>query len=763
VPYVSPYGAAAKQPGRSKGYVSPYGAGANSPAPESPPGAAKPNRLGELFSTIEHNPQARAFGSGVSKVVDLLSRPGEATAAAIAGRGGHAALQAFLHSETPQQNQSDLDTIISKYDSNDPLKNVIPQGVKRFAVGMETDPTTYMGGTGALKHVGMKVTENALPLAIKAALGVGKVAEKASPEAGHVARDVGGGLAKAYDFVTYGGGVKRKLATKMPADQGATTFARMNAAKNAGLSEAQDLENELGARFKGLVKGLSPSDEHALYRAVNSGALYKLPKALREKAQAFGDLTDTVAHLMGTNDLRAQLASHGFRVPEWAQRFDTGARGLMKPAQYRKNYLPLQHDLTPSQAAAQQFTDSLVRKFGIQRGSQAVLSGKDPFLKPRAEGLALADNEMQRDVIGRRFRAASKAFATKPAQQRIAAALGVKSWKQVPADMQSFLERESTIEPGGVARAVKKTVDLPKQALFYLPFRHMGNISFLQGAHYPEALPGTFSTFAQLMKNPGAAHQILGEAIKAGSVGVPSIDRSTGFADVLDKIPFAGKALAAPYRASSKALWAFDDAAKKAATDSAAADYMAKGLDRETAYARAGKDVLDRLVGYGNRSDLTKALAYIAPFATWRSKLPGSVARALTEHPERVLAAERASPMLTGGQVQSNMHDAKGKPLGVGMYNPLSDTFQLVDDPWKYGRSTLSFPYQALSSLLDVHSGKPHGYPHYMTYGKDPLRWLLQGALGPFAQPVGAGVFPSQGMSDLVGSQTGIRLERVHP
>jgi hypothetical protein len=167
------------------------------------------------------------------------------------------------------------------------------------------------------------------------------------------------------------------------------------------------------------------------------------------------------------------------------------------------------------------------------------------------------------------------------------------------------------------------------------------------------------------------------------------------------------------------------------------------------------------LIDCSNRSPFKQALAYIAPFATWRSKMPGAIARTAIRHPERIAIAGRASPELVGDQQQA--------PNGLSgqVSLPLAEALRGVDDPWSYARASSGYPLRAIATNLGLHGDKiSGGYHDYFNYGK-PINaafWAdaLAGA-APGAQvgldALGLGQFPDQGVAGFVRGQTGFGLK----
>lgn len=723
------------------------------PDPQVLPSHATPPKKHQVRAGNVLNDFLHGFGSdagaAIGKAMDLLSRPGEAGAALAGGRGLGAAAQSFVHGETPEQYQQDTVAAIHRVPGMRQFYDAHPgiaQTATRFGADMLVDPTTYLGGAGLLKNAGLKIAEHALPAAVRGGRMLEDAAARLGPRAEEHARSVTEGVAGAFDRAVPGGALKRSLAAAKPPKEGARLFANAYASRNVAHRTASELTSAAHAQLDKVVEGLSPKDEHRLYVAINSGALYKLPKALRAKAAQFREITDSLAYLMGNKQLRAQIASQAmkstpFELPQWAKPFDTEVRGLMKLAQYRRAYVPLTHDARFAQAPSEVEQD-LTRRLATRRDART-LSERSPNLLPRQDlGLTLRDPQMQRDVIRRALASEARAIGAQDAKRSLSRAFGVNSPTHLPTELTHFLEQESKWDLGRGPKFVRGMVDIPKQGMFYLPFRHMTNIGFLGALHYPEALPRALATYRNLLAHPNDARNILKMGRAAGVAQMHSVDRNLGFARGVEKYAgmlgkpgaLAGKVAAAPYRWSNKVLWAWDDAVKDAAVKSAVKRYLRQGYGEKDALALAGKEVNDRLVDYSTRSDLTKLAGYVAPFATWRTKLPGSIARGVAEHPERILAMQRANPALTGSQIDAPTSGA-GAFTKLGIMNPITDTFELGQHPMRYARSTLSYPYQALWGAADALESQAQGDKHrylYGTYGTNPAQWLLYGGLRSF-------------------------------
>ena len=825
---------------------------------------------------------ARATGTGVGNVFDLLNRAHEATTATITGGVG-AGAKTLVHGqsqESQDQTRAELRQkfgIAPFYDSlsnaqwTSPNGNKIPghtlQGIIDFAIDTGTDPLTYVGGFGLLEHLVEYAGLKSVP-----ALARFLTALEAHGQ-GHVAQ----GLGTAFDFLNYKGEALRNLAARS-GEKGVAQFKGLKAINNARLQRGQDLASTLTGQFKQITKGLTEHERDELYKAIHTGKEAGLPAELQSRAKAFSELTDTLAYLSGTRGLRRQLtegnrtveglrpparpeptlprvpgqraplsefpgaeklvgafegremtdeeeahllsAIHnlrephkeplaelwkeppavgksggGFILPDWAKRFDTQVRSLQRPSQYRKNYVPTAHDLEttlgPSftragsieeldQMVAAQARDAAEKaKSGpfrtiLEARTQAAepkmtqgLHTSDPALKPREGPGKMQDTGLQEDIIRGRLAHGAKAITARDAERQVSRLFGVGGFSKVPADAKNFF-RETYTKPGGKefwSGLAKGLIDVPKVGLFALPFRHMANIGTLSVFADPSLANvfGTAGRFGRLMvaRSPEAREQILGKAVKYGVTGAGDVEGSR-HAGWIGQIPGIGDF----YKASNHALWTFDDAAKATRFQRLLEQNMKRGLAEPQAAYNAADQVGAELIDYSNRSPLTKALGYIAPFAAWRTKMPGAVTRALAKHPERILAAGRAAPEMVG--------DLQSGPPGSGKvgksYLPVAEAMRAVDNPYEYLRAGLGWPTQMTVSGIE-HAGKD-----YYTYGKPPdLKYAFNATAGSFpgVQPamtwadahLGTNLSdwpePSGGfLPDVLRSQTGFGLAR---
>ncbi len=661
--------------------------------------------------------------------------------------------------------------------------NVIPvgqirQGVDDFLLDTVTDPTIIGGKLKAFER-GVDATGRAIVPA--AARGIAKLEKSANPEL----RKAGAIAAGAHDFVTFKGETKRALAAQHGA-AGLDKFAGLKSINNARNERGQDLANSFVRTFQGIIKDLPEDDRAALYQAVHTATESALPARLQAKAKQFSTLTDSLAHLSGTRGLRDQLGKAGFNLPEEFQRFDTQVRSLQRPTQYRANYVPTAHELdTPQgmgsmpgtlgeldQRIAGQVHDTRSLLEARDAGGERIggdtttgLKADDKNLRERGDHAQLLDPEMQDKVIEARLRSGAQAISARDAEREVGRLFGVGGFKKAPAAAKAFFQETHTSEADKsfwqhLGDVTKGAVDLPKRALFALPFRHMANIGSLSIFADPSLANvfGTAGRFARIMaadyaKDPAARELAVGKAAKYGVTSATAIDRETGWTG---RIPLIGDI----YKTSSHILWSFDDAAKAQRFEKLRTGFQANGMKESDAAYKAANQVGAELIDYSNRSPFTQALSYIAPFATYRSKLPGAIARTAVRHPERIAIAGRVSPELVG--------DEQDAPNGLAgkNYLPLADTLRGVDDPWAYARSTAGYPARALATGLGIHSDPADGgYSRYANYGKPiDFPFVANAVVGavPGAQPLleasHLSEFPSRGWAGVVQGQTGFGL-----
>jgi len=771
---------------------------------------------------------ARAAATDVGKVFDLLDRPRQVVTATATGGPGKL-IPTLVHGQSPEsidrtraELRAKLPGGLAEHYRNAPH---LEQGAIDVGLDTLTDPVSLAGGLGVAEEAVNRGVRAGYPALARGLRKLDQVAPATTP----LAR-VPGAL---HDFVTYKGGVKRDLAATYGA-KGLDYYNGLRSINRTRRGKQSDLGNTLVNAYRDVTKGLSPEDEGELYKAIHTGKTEALMPQLRERAKGFSDLTDTQAHLSGTRGLRGQMGESGFTVPNYAKRFDTAIRSLQSPSQYRKDYVPTAHDLTrldldPLPQNAAEMTARVSGKIRTLRdlltlrsrpdesigsvdktlrGPEADVAArslleaehapgsagpstvkellqKDRNLNERAEGAQLLPPTQQRQVIDARLRGGAKAIAARDAEREVARLFGVGGFKKAPGPAKRFFEEKYTpsAERGlsqHVGDAIRSTIDLPKVAMFALPFRHMANIGSLSAVADPSVqnIGGTAKRFAQLLHAGGDAEKraaVLGKSAKYGVSGAPSLDRESGVGWT-SHIPGIGKI----YETSNHVLWAFDDAAKATRFDRLLKQNVSRGMKEPAAAHDAAAQVSAELVDYDERSPLTDAARYVAPFATWRTKMPAAVGRTVVRHPERALVAGRASPELVG----SEQKDPHNSGLVGKSYLPMSEAMRAVDDPWEYARATAGTPFKAAASWAGVHSERAKdGMPNYFTrgtpinnaldagmyMGKDALgnipgfeqAWRAVGGKSPFADRGAAGFASSVSGVGLTNAPSASAIRRV--
>lgn len=328
---------------------------------------------------------------------------------------------------------------------------------------------------------------------------------------------------------------------------------------------------------------------------------------------------------------------------------------------------------------------------------------------------------------------------------------------------------------------IQRLVELTNLPYFMLPFRHMANIGALTGLRDPMGLLETLGrkigqNFSPSLK--AANNKMIENFQQRGLQGFSDYRGMPGGLQGLPALAAKLKPLApvahAIQGASNKAydwsqhtLWNWDDLAR--------ATLIKRGIARGIAPEEAAHQTNRALVDYGVTSPFTQSLYDVAPFATFRTGIPGAVLRSTLQHPERAQIADR----LTGGTFTGGTGDQ-----GIErMYLPPADVGRgVLGDPLGYLRGTLSWPVQDILSLSgDASAAALHGEPakakdakefgHYFTYGKPVVyydkkakKWksLLPTQLirVPFSDEMFQSLSPFKNngaKSDLLQSQFGVK------
>jgi len=241
-------------------------------------------------------------------------------------------------------------------------------------------------------------------------------------------------------------------------------------------------------------------------------------------------------------------------------------------------------------------------------------------------------------------------------------------------------------------------VNIPKNTVTTLGLKHgLVNVPALAtasegvGAGAESLLRG-----AQISRmTPAQEYDHLLPAIEGGVIA-PFADRKNPIADAMGRLPGVGRPLGALAHGTNRLTWAIEDAAKAAVYRRK----VARGMSPDAAAAETLRETVD----YRHRSGFTKAAGRVAPFATFRTRIPAAVASSTVRNPQRIMALDRAtSGLFGGGEVGLPQGDdsnpfADAKPKRFSMSNPISDVMGASDNPVRYGRAMLADPLKATAT-----------------------------------------------------------------
>ncbi len=683
---------------------------------------------------------------GVPRVIDLLDRQRQTTQAAIAG--DHPG-RTLLHGAGQDQQDANRASVRHKMGLDDP-NSVLGrtgtyaqaphwlQGLADFAVDTLTDPVTYESlGTGAVAKQGVR--------------GIGalaKAAGKASPELAAY------GNAFVRDFMTAGGAAKREL--------GDATYNKAMAADNRQAAREQEAARRMTERFDKHIAPLAPADKRTVYRVLNgeqqitdpaSGRLI-VPQHVADAVAEGKRLRTDMAALQADASGRRRL---GYNVAplansKYASRVEPSNLNFAKPlARDQTRYGPqaaqlryaMEHpdDVRPKGPAARRIVGRADRAaplsddlkdfaapdeqgiLGAQNLRSNYLPGPhqaeaaasnarpQPFnlLRPFApnaltrEEFTVGDKSEDLGALDEAFRGAIRNAAQQGTAGRLRAELGVPLSENA-AGRNDWLEKLFDVQPRatGDARTTaekaadrwRQLINIPKNTVTTLGLKH-GLVNVPSLALTSEGLGAAGEALARGARiaflNPGERYNALREGIEGGVVA-PFEDRENPIADALARLPGPlGKLLGGASQKANALTWAIDDAAKQAV--------MKRKVARGMTPDEAAADTLREMVDYRHRSAFTKKAANVAPFATFRTKIPSAVASAGARHPNRLLAIDRATQGLgSNAKVQIGTND-DGSPRKLTMTTPTSDVLGIGDNPFKYLRSSLADPVKAALSV----------------------------------------------------------------
>lgn len=590
----------------------------------------------------------------------------------------------------------------------------------------------------------------------------GMLVEDATPTLQNTARQ---NLASGTEAVLHGAGsaigwihnqlgvdgyVKQYLARKFGA-KWVDEYANLKKIKAGGQNVGVERNRIFDNHITQALSGLSDGQKMLVFRALHKNVWPKLKdSAAREAARQISDLTDAVAHYQGSGGLHKRLGNQGFSLPDYAKpTAPTRALGIQKSNQYLPGYLPQPHEL---EVMPESFDQDIANSYAEATGKPIRTSGlkaEDPYLKHRS-GTARMVNDpgMYEEELRGRVQSAMASVGAKEAKNALAKAYGGGRFDSVPGPIKKFFEKEYTAYadmsvPQKMAMWAKTGTDFGKSGQFITPFGHGGNVSILALLSNPAAFIKGVALYAKNAgKKPEQLFAEYEDAIRAGATSSYNVERQSPFIQALNSNKFT-KPLGAVYAWSGKQLWSFDDAQKVALFR------HLKSLGKTD--AQAAHEVGARLIDYSTRSPVAEyARAGLAPFATYRSKMPMAVARSVLSHPENAANLGRLMPAQAGGTAQPQ----PGLPGYFSGYGPLAETAKLFEPGGglEYLRSTMSpgvkvaanVPANAFLDSLNKKRPANAKFGHnYFTYGQEPGTSLLQQLPGiaPLQDLSGTGPF----------------------
>jgi hypothetical protein len=443
-----------------------------------------------------------------------------------------------------------------------------------------------------------------------------------------------------------------------------------------------------------------------------------------------------------------------FNTPEWAKKYateTTGAEPTLGRENFTKNYIPQPTREGVAEAAkakkkGEAFNVLTPFDPNALHRSRSTIPLNDQTLPQYLEAMQRATKNTGRQIGAAEARTALRdVIADKPELQKLG---------QVETEKSKI---EQFLDP------LKKVVQYPRAGVVSLTPAHMGNVARLAALHDPGALPGALKTLVKALpatgalgkrfEDPAKLRELFESGTNAGIMEPPGEDRADVFKSLLRFNPLqraaggalggvatgeinsenSGQGLTSPQQTAidafsgavggaalphytnliNRATFTFDDAVKQEM-----ANRMIAAGEKPMV---AGRKAAQRMVDYNNTGNATKVLKYVAPFATFRSAIPGAVAQGIARNPVRAEAINRATGGLFLGGTNTNDDGKTTKSFG-----PVEDVSRMTN-PYgiaEYGRAMLGEPYRAgLTALgitrdsIDQRTGKTRGQKDYFTYG----------------------------------------------
>src|ERR1700676_42931 len=428
---------------------------------------------------MAHVDAAKKVGAGSLdlgfKALDLLGRAGLATQALLSGEGNlndfTRARRAFMHGLSPADADANRRKILSQLPS--PIHPGLTvqqtidasppwaQAVQNAVADTLLDPTTALGGGGALEKIAniagksaiygtVKGGNAALGLATRAAtstpaLKVAKVLRGAEVDPADVERamkGVGKVAAAGFDNLPPRGRLTRKtieaapFVANKPISSIAAPFRDVDAAstiRNQAINTQRGITAAGQHAYDAATKGLSHDEQATMFRLIQGAKPNELPNAIRPEeftaAETVANLYRGILHLQGARTVRKDLAAAGFAVPDAFKEFDTSIRGISNRSNVQTPSLPHGGGFSAADKAEIRgdarpgLTEEDLLGSGSTRNVKqpgTMTDAADPAKKHRLDTSHLQDVNRQTEINRARFATAGRSIAGRDAARALA-------------------------------------------------------------------------------------------------------------------------------------------------------------------------------------------------------------------------------------------------------------------------------------------------------------------------------------------------------
>ena len=486
------------------------------------------------------------------------------------------------------------------------------------------------------------------------------------------------------------------------------------------------------------------------------------------------------------------MAKTGMKTPEWARPYateTTKAEPTLDRSNLRRPYIP--HPTVEEEVIAKK-EKAEGKKFNLL----------DPF-DPNAQRRQARSIPLNAETLPKFLEAMTRATKNTGRQIGAAEArMALRDVIGDSPELKALGEISTAGEKNTLGGWVKKIVQYPRAAVVSLTPTHIFNVLRLAAARDAGAIPEGLKTFGKAMvANPEERRKIFESGTNAGIIGPAGEEREDIFQKLLKFKPVqragmgaalgvgegelsdggkstpqsilehaaSGAAIggALPHwtKLINKATWTFDDAMKQAIANRYMKGQSKKMLEagetlikatspeqkaialkeydaakEESHPMVAGRRAAHALVDYGNVGRFTKGMKYVAPFASFRTAIPGAVAQSVARNPRQAETINRATGGLFLGGTDRGDDGKTTKSFG-----PVEDVARITNQGGlaEYGRAVLGEPYRAALTLGDITAAKLNRntdsmrpQSNFFTYGlgikpgtPDGNRYLLNAVL----------------------------------